>query len=218
MNGPARADGKRRRCLRTGGAVVNFPVMRAPAVIRLFLLITIAAGTVSGAAAAQREEAMALPDGRRVIVAVPAGFKFGQSRDSGGAPRAALNASDGAVSLELSFLPDPEGKALRLRGRNELMVEFFQEYVAGSVEKAMEFEELSPRRGAGTFCVFTDAALVGKTELPPNEYHHLTVGVKAWSGTMVVFRLFSQDLKSAAHLAALRVLRESVEERPVPLR
>jgi hypothetical protein len=98
------------------------------------------------------------------------------------------------------------------------MVEFFQEYVAGSVEKAMEFEELSPRRGAGTFCVFTDAALVGKTELPPNEYHHLTVGVKAWSGTMVVFRLFSQDLKSAAHLAALRVLRESVEERPVPLR
>jgi hypothetical protein len=35
---------------------------------------------------------------------------------------------------------------------------------------------------------------------------------------MVVFRLFSQDLKSDSHLAALRVLRESVEERPVPLR
>lgn len=169
------------------------------------------------AAAAQREESVALPNGSRVAIAVPAGFKFEQARDAGGAPRAVLNA-EGKASLELSFLPDPEGKALRLRGRNELMVEFFQEYVAGSVEKAMEFTELSPRRGVGTLCVFTDAALVGKTDLPPNEYHHLTVGIKAWEGVMLVFRLFSQDVKSEAHLAALRVLRESVEERPVPLR
>ncbi|MEY4090507.1 MAG: hypothetical protein RJB55_2778 [Verrucomicrobiota bacterium] len=169
-------------------------------------------------AAVQREEAVTLPNGSRVSIAVPAGFKFEQARDAGGAPRAVLNAAEGKASLELSFLPDPDGKALRLRGRNELMVEFFQEYVAGSVEKAMEFTELSPRRGAGTLCVFTDAALVGKTDLPPNEYHHLTVGIKAWEGVMVVFRLFSQDAKSETHLAALRVLRESVEERPVPLR
>ncbi len=185
---------------------------------RALVLFALAAGAIPAAPAAQREEVVALPDGRRVIVGVPAGFKFGQSRDSGGAPRAALNASDGAASLELSFLPDPDGKALRLRGRNELMVEFFQEYVAGSVEKAMEFTELSPRRGAGTLCVFTDAALVGKTDLPTNEYHHLTVGIKAWEGVMVVFRLFSQNVKSESHLAALRLLRESVGERPVPLR
>ena len=82
----------------------------------------------------------------------------------------------------------------------------------------MQFEELTPRRGAGTFCVFTDAALVGKAELPPNEYRHLTAGVKAWEGVMVVFRLFSNDTKSESHLAAMRVLRESVEERPVPWR
>ncbi|MFM8617731.1 MAG: hypothetical protein ACKOE8_03260 [Opitutaceae bacterium] len=170
------------------------------------------------AAAVQREEAVALPDGRRVSIAVPAGWRFEQARNEGGAPHAVLNAADGQASLDLSFLPDPDGKARRLRGRNELMVEFFQEVVAGSVEKAMEFQELSPRRGAGTYCVFTDAALFGKTELPPNEYHHLTVGVKAWEGVRVVFRLFSQDVKSEAHLAALRVLRESVEERPVPLR
>ncbi|MEY4687073.1 MAG: hypothetical protein RIR76_1096 [Verrucomicrobiota bacterium] len=198
--------------------MLKLPPMLAPAFVRVLVLIALAAGTVSSAGAVQREESVVLPDGRRVSIAVPAGFKFVQSRDSGGAPRAALNASDGAASLEFSFLPDPDGKALRLRGRNELMVEFFQEYVAGSVEKAMEFQELSARRGVGTFCVFTDAALVGKTNLPPNEYHHLTAGLKAWAGWMVVFRLFSQDVKSEPHLAALRVVRESVEERPVPLR
>jgi hypothetical protein len=35
---------------------------------------------------------------------------------------------------------------------------------------------------------------------------------------MVVFRLFSQDAAGPAHRAAWNVLRESVEERPVPLR
>jgi len=34
----------------------------------------------------------------------------------------------------------------------------------------------------------------------------------------VVFRLFSNDITSEAYRAAMRVLRESVEERPVPLR
>jgi hypothetical protein len=98
------------------------------------------------------------------------------------------------------------------------MVELFNTYVEGSVEKAMRFEELEPRRGAGTYCVFTDANLVGKTELPPNEFRHLTVGIKAWSGVLTIVRLFSQDTTSAEYQALLKLLRESVEERPVPLR
>lgn len=163
-------------------------------------------------------QTVVLEAGRPVAIVVPVGFKFEQARDADGAPRAVLNAADGTASLDLLFLPDPDGRALRLRGRNELMAGIFHEFVAGSVEKAMEFEELTPKRGSGTFCVFTDALLVGKAELPRGEYHHLTVGVKAWEGVMLVFRLFSQDLKSEAHMAAMRVLRESVEERPVPLR
>ncbi len=173
---------------------------------------------VPSARAAQREEVVVLGEGRRVTIAVPAGFTFGQARDAEGLPRAVLNDAARGLSLDLSFLPDPEGQALRLRGRNERMVEFFGEHVAASVEKAMQFEELAPRRGAGTFCLFTDAALVGKAELPPNEYRHLTAGVKAWAGVMVVFRLFSNDTTSEAYRAVMRVLRDSVEERPVPLR
>lgn len=185
----------------------------APAALILWSLLV-----APSARAAQREEVVTLGEGRRVTIAVPAGFTFGQARDAEGLPRVVLNDAARGLSLDLSFLPDPEGQALRLRGRNERMVEFFEKLVAASVEKAMQFEELAPRRGAGTFCVFTDAALVGKAELPPNEYRHLTAGVKAWAGVMVVFRLFSNDTTSEAYRAAMRVLRESVEERPVPLR
>ena len=193
---------------------MNLPTKLRPLAWSLLLAII----AVPSLPAAQREEVVALGEGRRVTVAVPAGFTFAQARDAEGLPHSVLNDTVRGVSLDLAFVPDPEGQALRLRGRNERMVEFFQEHVAASVEKAMQFEELTPRRGAGTFCVFTDAALVGKAELPPNEYRHLTAGVKAWAGVMVVFRLFSNDTNAEAYLAAMRLLRESVEERPVPLR
>ncbi len=169
-------------------------------------------------AAAQREEILELAPGRRVTLAVPPGFAVERPADPAVPPELRLRDAAGTVSLDLAFLPDPEGRAATPRARRERLVELFEEHVAASVEQAMRFEELEPRRGAGTWCLFTDRALVGRAELPPNEYRLLAVGVKAWPGVMVVFRLFSQDAESPAHRAAWAVLRESVEERPVPLR
>ncbi len=169
-------------------------------------------------AAAQREEAVTILDGRRVSVAVPPGFSFSPDRDAAGLVHVQLVRAEPRVSLDLLFLPDPDGQAATARARRERMVELFNDFVADSVEKAMRFEELDPRRGAGTYCVFTDAKLVGQAELPPNEYLHLTCGVKSWPGVMVVFRIFSNDTSGAGYQAAVRLLRESVEERPVPLR
>lgn len=169
-------------------------------------------------AAAQREEVVSILDGRRVSVAVPPGFSFTPERDAAGLVQVQLTHADQRINLDLLFVPDPDGQAGTARARRERMVELFNDYVADSVEKAMRFEELEPRRGAGTFCVFTDAKLVGKTELPPNEYIHLTCGVKAWPGVMVIVRLFSNDTTGATYQAAMRLLRESIEERPVPLR
>lgn len=83
----------------------------------------------------------------------------------------------------------------------------------------MQFEELRPKVGAATYCVFTDAKLVGKPpgEYPPGEYLHVTAGVKAWPGIVATFTLFSNDTKSEAYQALLKVLRESVHEKPAPL-
>jgi hypothetical protein len=185
---------------------------------RLALAAGLLAATVAAPAAAQREETLELAPGRRVTVAVPSGFVVERPANPAAPPELRLRDAAGTVSLDLTFLPDPDGLAATPRARRERLVELFEEHVAASVEQAMRFEELEPRRGAGTWCLFTDRALVGRAELPPNEYRLLAVGVKAWPGVMVVFRLFSQDAEAPAHRAAWAVLRESVEERPVPLR
>ena len=185
---------------------------------RLALAACLLAATVAAPAAAQREETLELAPGRRVTVAVPSGFVVERPANPAAPPELRLRDAAGTVSLDLTFLPDPDGLAATPRARRERLVELFEEHVAASVEQAMRFEELEPRRGAGTWCLFTDRALVGRAELPPNEYRLLAVGVKTWPGVMVVFRLFSQDAEAPAHRAAWAVLRESVEERPVPLR
>lgn len=185
---------------------------------RLALAVGVLAAPLAVPAAAQREEVLELAPGRRVTIAVPTGFVVERASDPAAPPELRLRDAAGTVSLDLAFLPDPDGLAATPRARRERLVELFEEHVAASVEQAMRFEELEPRRGAGTWCLFTDRALVGRAELPPNEYRLLAVGVKAWPGVMVVFRLFSQDADRPAHRAAWALLRESVDERPVPLR
>jgi hypothetical protein len=181
-----------------------------------FLLPFLAAA--SDATPKLREQKIALAENREVIVAVPDGFALVTGRDANGFVGVKLSDEKESVTIDLQFLPDPEGKYANSRARLELMHEMFSEYVDSSTEKAMQFEELDPRTGVGNYCVFTDAKLVGKTDLPRGEYVHLTTGIKSWPGVIAVFRCFSNDTTSAGYKAILTMLRDSVHERLVPLK
>ncbi len=186
--------------------------------IALAVLLVALSGMVPATAAEPREETLTLFEGRKVVLALPDGFVLERGGEAGGIVTVRLEDARRRLSGEIRFLPDGEHRFLAARPRKELMHEMFGEYVAASTEQGMQFEELEPREGAGTYCRFTDAKLVGKTELPPGEYLHLTVGLKAWRGVVAIFRIFSQDVTSPEYQAVLRLLRESVEERAVPLR
>jgi hypothetical protein len=183
-----------------------------------FLLLVAAIFSAGSAAAFAREEAVLLFENRKVTTDVPDALKVTSSKDEDGIVLLKLADSKDAVSMEIRFLPDPEGRFASARARKELMAEMFNEYVESSTEKAMQFEELEPKAGAGTYCVFTDASLVGKTNLPPGQYLNLTTGLKAWPGVLAVFRCFSNDTTSAEYRALMKMLRDSVQEKPGPLK
>ena len=174
--------------------------------------------TVAEAGPTFREETVFLFENRKLAIAVPTGFGYHNNKDEHGLMNVQLAAPKDKVTLHVVFVPDPEGTFVNARARKEKMVDLFQEYVGDSVEKAMQFEELEPRMGAGTYCVFTDATLAAKAKCPPGEYLHLTTGVKAWPGVVAVFRLASNDTKSSEYQAAMKTLRESLDEKPVPLK
>lgn len=170
------------------------------------------------AAAPPRDETIFLFENRKVTIAVPAEMKFSVQQDARGLGLIQIGDPAERISMQVAFLPDSAGMFRTARSRKEFMYERFNDYVAGSVEQAMQFEELDPHFGAGTYCVFTDAKLVGQSELPPGEYHHVTTGLKAWTGVVAIFTLFSQDTRSEEYRAVMAMLRQSVEERIVPLR
>lgn len=182
------------------------------------LPLLLAAALAAEPAAKSREETIALVENRTITVSVPAGFTYAVNRGPEGPLGFRLADAKERFSLDCVFLPDPEGMFANARSRKEKLVEMFESYVESSAEKGMRFEELEPRTGAGTYCVFTDAALVGKTAYPPGEFLHLTAGVKAWPGVVAVFRFFSNDTSSPEYQAVLRMLRESVDEKPAPLK
>jgi len=175
-------------------------------------------GAVATAAPKAHDETIFLFENRKVLVAVPEGFGFASDKDERGVLSVKLADKKEHVLLQLTFLPDPDGRFASSWNRKELMHDNFRDHVPGSVEKAMQFEELEPKRGAGTYCVFTDAALVGKAKPPPGEFLHATTGVKTWPGVVVVFSLLSNDTASKEYKALMSVLRESVEEDAAPPR
>lgn len=172
----------------------------------------------AGATPKTHEETVFVFQNRRITFAVPEGLGFASSKDDRGVISVRLGHPKEKVSLEITFRPDPDGAFATARGRKEFMNEVFHSFVASSVEKAMQFEELDPRFGAGTYCVFTDASLVGKTKLPSGEFLHSTTGLKTWPGVVAIFTLYSNDTKATEYQAIMTMLRESVGEKPGPLR
>src|SRR3954470_10112340 len=139
---------------------------------RLAQILILVVLVTSGATA--REESIAVSANRRVTFDVPDGF-FVQRRDTPIGVRVALADAQQRAVLELTLVPDPEGAFAVPRSRKEFLAENFQEYVECSVEQEMRFEEFPPRGGGGTYFVLTDARLVHKPELPPNEYRMITI-------------------------------------------
>lgn len=179
-----------------------------------FLALGIAASSV---VAKEMEETLFLFQNRKVTVLVPDGLGVATDKDDRGIMTLRVADPKGKIQLRITFLPDGDNRFGTPRGQKELMNELFRDYVDSSVEKSMHFEELKPTFGAGAYCVFTDASLVGKERLPAGEFLHSTNGVKVWSGVAAVFTLFSNDTTSSEYRAVMTMLRTSVEEKTPPL-
>lgn len=164
------------------------------------------------ASAKEQEQSVFLFQNRKVSIPVPDGFGFASNKAENGMMTVNISDKKDTLSLSITFLPDPEDRFASARSRKEFMAENFRDYVASSIEQAMQFEDFESKTGAGTLCVFTDASLVGKTKLPRGEFLHSTAGVKAWPGVLAVFSLFSADTKSRDYQALLTLLRDGLRQ------
>ncbi|MSU23341.1 MAG: hypothetical protein EXS32_05890 [Opitutus sp.] len=163
---------------------------------------------------AARTETLFLFQNHRVTISVPEGYVYSSGRDERGIITAKLVAPKQKVELQVSFQPDPDGRLTTEAGQMAFLAQVCRPYVDGSVERSYHFKSLEPHRGSGTYCVFTDASLVGR-EPPKGEFLNITASVKVASGVAIIFTLLSTDTTSNDYQTALKLLKESFES-PAP--
>src|SRR5687767_7158353 len=108
----------------------------APASLRLMsvlsnrlslLLVPLVTGL--GAASKTTEETVFLFENRKVAVAVPEGLGFAATKDDRGLMTVRIQDRKEKISLQMTFLPDAEGRFGNARARKEFMHENFQEFL-----------------------------------------------------------------------------------------
>lgn len=186
--------------------------------LRCLFLLTLAfslagASDVVGAPK-ERKESVFLFENRQVVFAMPPDYGMSMSKDERGMFTVIIADKKDRAALQMTFLPDPDGRFALERERKEFIFEAAQELIASSVEKTMRFEDLQSKIGKGTFCSFTDEAMVGKKKLPADARPCSTTGVKAWPGVVAAFTLVSSGPATKEHQVLMALLRDSVEEAP----
>jgi hypothetical protein len=81
-----------------------------------------------------------------------------------------------------------------------------EQFVSESVEKKKNLKDFSLERGYGAYCVFTDAALVGK-KAKPGQYKAMGSGQLQPSEDIVgVVSLFADDAESEEFVAMVSII------------
>lgn len=182
-----------------------------PSLPALLLISLLAAG--ASALAKDRDETLILSQDHRITITVPDGYVFSSGREESGMIMAKIADAKEKVQLQVSFRPDPESRLGVEQQQMDFLAQVCRQYAEDSVEKSYDFKPLAPHRGSGTYCVFTDASLVGKP-VPKGEVLNVTTGVKSWPGWTIVFTVLSNDTTSKEYLTLLRLVKESFEEKP----
>src|SRR5689334_10633349 len=89
------------------GGVSLFAIMKKSLHIALFLFVL---STMSAALTKTRDQTIALSVDRSVVISVPEGFTFETGRDAEGAVVVRLATEGATITVDLQFLPDPEGR------------------------------------------------------------------------------------------------------------
>ncbi len=157
---------------------------------------------------------------RQIFVPTPAGWTY---RVEGGAfsmvPTFSLTHNSNEVNVLVSVFPDAARKMDSFEAI-EHFVRFSWEQLPDrqtAVDKVLRIEKASNGHGKTVWHKYTDGALVG-LPIPPNQWLHVTKGIRAWGGLFLQFTVLSNSLESADYRLGRDIALSGVRELPAATR
>lgn len=179
-----------------------------PNVLVIFLALTALAvvGPVRAAESEAPSISIQVPGGDKLSASVPAGWKSSLDRPPAGIPPTLDLTGPGGTLLKITFLANPQARAIKSEDLDALLTQGSEQYIANSVEKRVTLTRINSKSGPGVYSVFTDSRLAGVTAPAPGEFRNVTSGVLAVGRQIVIFALLSNGTDSDEYRRAMEVV------------
>ncbi len=181
--------------------------------IRFLSLALAFIGLATTAAAAVHERTVSLPNGGRIRVGVPAGYSFDTERNQFGVTLVKMENPVWQIMVSVLIFPEEDPANTTTEWQQNRLITFVADALSIAAEKDYNFKPLYPKKGSGTYIVFTDPRVAKGEPLPPEEFANLVGGVKAWPGTTIVFQILTNSLETPEFEEMMRVFTDSFEKR-----
>lgn len=125
-------------------------------------------------------------------------------------PTVKITNGSNSVSLQITLLPDPEGRFAARESVDRAATKANQHYVEGSVEKRLTLTQIISTNGHGCYTFFTDADL-GRVARPrAGEFKNVISGLFVIKKHVATFTLLTNDPKSVEYRQALQIISDGI--------
>lgn len=155
-------------------------------------------------------------EGRTIFVPTPASWVY---RVEGGplsvVPTFSVTHSSNEVRVMVSAFPDAARKLDSLEAIEHLVITSWELLPdrQSALEKVLRIQKVSDGNGKTVWHKYTDGSLVGQP-IPPNQWLHVTKGIRAWDGLFLQFTVLSNSLESAEYLLGRDIALGGIRELP----
>jgi hypothetical protein len=154
---------------------------------------------------------VSVPKGEKLSVRIPPAWRHTVLQPAPNLPPTLkITTLSNSVSLQITFLPDPEGRFATRETADRAATQANQHYVAGSVEKRLTLTQIVSTNGHGCYATFTDADLADVPHPRPGEFKHVVSGLFVIKKQLATFTLLTNDPKSAEYRQALQIISDGI--------
>ncbi|RME72069.1 MAG: hypothetical protein D6781_02910 [Verrucomicrobia bacterium] len=146
----------------------------------------------------------------KIRIDVPTGYSLDTEVNRAGITVVKLENPVWHIAVSAGIVPERDPDNTSAAWQDNRLVGFLADLLAESDATEYTFAPLNPIVGTGRFCVFTEAETPASTP-DPDDYHHLTAGIKAWRGVTIIFQILSNDVTSPEYQEVFRLFTHSFE-------
>lgn len=163
-------------------------------------------------APAQTDRFVQFPSGPKINLTVPMGYSFEAHNDPDGNVGIKMENPVWGIVIYAIVAADPDPAVTTWAWQQSKLVGHIAQHLSRAQESDYAFKPLTPIKGTGIYCVFSAPGAEQEGPVGPGLATHVTGGIKAWPGRVILFHIFSIGVKSEEYVEAFDLFSWSFTE------